>query len=100
MKINFNVDLVDLEGNKVQATDERGTALPHNENLGKLLGQVLATETQGDPIKYFEWAQKMHNGKEIDLDTSDQKTLQDFIKTTPKLTAIVKAQLLALFDKK
>lgn len=100
MKVNFNIPLKGLDGEKIQKQDRNGVDLPEFHNVGKSVAEVLATETTGDPLKYAEWARKMYNGQEIDLDTSDQKTLTEYITKSPKMTALLKDQALALLDKK
>jgi uncharacterized protein YecA (UPF0149 family) len=89
MKLNFNRALVDLDGNNIPAS-----------NLGKLLAQLMASQTKGDPFKFWEWSMAMHKGEVIDLDTSDQKTLQEFIKSNEQLTILAKAQALQIFEEK
>jgi hypothetical protein len=89
MKLNFNFNLVDLDGKEIE-----------NGNLGKILANNLINQTKGDAVKYWEWALALNKGQVIDLDTSDQDTLKTFIKDSEVLPVLTKAQSLAVFSKK
>jgi hypothetical protein len=89
MKLNFNFNLVDLDGKEIE-----------NGNLGKILANNLINQTKGDAVKYWEWALALNKGDIIDLDTSDQDTLKTFIKDSEVLPVLTKAQSLAVFAKK
>jgi hypothetical protein len=89
MKLNFNFNLVDLDGKEIE-----------NGNLGKILANNLINQTKGDAVKYWEWALALNKGEVIDLDTSDQETLKTFIKDSEVLPVLTKAQSLAVFAKK
>ena len=89
MKLNFNFNLVDLDGKEIE-----------NGNVGKILANNLINQTKGDAVKYWEWALALNKGEVIDLDTSDQETLKTFIKDSELLPVLTKAQSLAVFTKK
>lgn len=88
MKLNFNKSLVGLDG--VEIADS---------NMGKILAGHLAQSNKGDALKFWEIALKLQKGEEIDLDTSDQNTIKEFIKNAETLPNITKAQLLIVFNK-
>lgn len=88
MKLNFNKSLVNLEGNEIAGS-----------NMGKILANELVSSNKGDAIKFWETALKLQKGEEIDLDTSDQNTIRDFVKNTETLPNITKAQILLVFNK-
>lgn len=89
MKLNFNFNLVDLDGKEIE-----------NGNVGKILANNLINQTKGDAVKYWEWALALNKGDILDLDTSDQETLKTFIKDSEILPVLTKAQSLAIFTKK
>lgn len=89
MKLNFNFNLLDLDGKEI-----------NDANAGKLLANALINQTKGDAVKYWEWALALNKGDIIDLDTSDQDTLKTFVKDTEVLPVLTKAQLLGVFAKK
>lgn len=83
MKINFNFNLLDLDGNEIE-----------NSNVGKLIANMLVQQSKGDALKFWDWALDLNKGKELDLDSSDYETLKNFIKDNEQLTIIAKAQIL------
>lgn len=89
--LEFSKPLTDLEGNVVK--DERGKDVL----LSKVLASELAMSAKGDPLKYWDWAKKLSDGKPLELDPSDTSTLKEFIKTNERLTIMPKAQMLELF---
>jgi hypothetical protein len=88
MKLDFNFNLVDLDGNQIE-----------NANAGKLLANTLVQQSKGDALKYWEWALALNKGEVLDLDTSDQETLKNFIKDNENFAIIAKAQLLQVLKK-
>jgi hypothetical protein len=88
MKLNFNFNLVDLDGQEID-----------NANAGKLLANTLVQQTKGDALKFWEWALALNKGEIVDLDTSDQTTLKSFIKDSDSLSILGKGQLLQVFIK-
>ncbi len=93
MKVNFNVPILNLDGNALMDG-------PEPANLGRVLGNTLVAVTQGDVLKFYGWAMKMNNKEDVDLDKSDQKILRDFVESSTTLTILTKAQILNLLDKK
>jgi len=88
MKLNFNFNLVDLDGKEID-----------NANAGKLLANSLVQQSKGDALKFWEWALALNKGEELDLDSSDQETLKNFIKDSENFAIIAKAQLLKVLKK-
>jgi hypothetical protein len=89
MKLDFNFNLTDLDGQPIE-----------NANAGKLLANTLVQQTKGDAIKFLEWALSLNKGEIIDLDTSDQLTIKNFIKDSESLSILAKGQLLQVLSKK
>lgn len=88
MKLDFNFNLTDLDGQPIE-----------NANAGKLLANTLAQQSKGDALKFWEWALALNKGDVIDLDTSDQNTLKTFIKESDVLAILSKGQMLEVFKK-
>lgn len=88
MKLNFNFNLTDLDGKELE-----------NANAGKLLANTLIQQTKGDAVKYWEWALALNKGDILDLDSSDQETLKNFVKDSETITILAKAQVLNVFKK-
>lgn len=69
------------------------------QSLGENLGHIMASDnTASDPIKIAGWAKKLFNKEELDLDKSDQKVFEDFVRGTPQLTNLAKLQILEIWD--
>lgn len=88
MKLDFNFNLIDLDGNQIE-----------NANAGKLLANTLVQQAKGDAVKYWEWALSLNKGEILDLDSSDQETLKNFIKDSEALAVLAKGQLLQVLKK-
>ena len=86
MKLNFNFPIKGLDGTDLK-----------DSNAGKILANNLAGQPSGDIIKYWQWAQDIYAGKEIELDKSDTETLRNYIKTNLTLPIITKVQMLEAF---
>ena len=83
MKIDLNAPIIDLDGSNIQ-----------DSNMGKIVAQMLITETKGDALKFWDWAQKLYKGEVLDIDKSDQEVFKNFIKDSEKIPIITKAQIL------
>ena len=88
MKLDFNFNLTDLDGKDIE-----------NANAGKLLANTLAQQAKGDALKFWEWALALNKGEIVDLDSSDQTVLKNFIKESDALAILAKGQLLQVFKK-
>ena len=88
MKIDFNFNLLDLDGKEIEGA-----------NAGKLLANQLVNQAKGDAVKFWELSLKLYKGEVVDLDSSDQNTIKQFIKDSESLPVLTKAQLLLVFEK-
>jgi|SRR5690625_3535974 len=96
MKIDLNFNLKNLSGEDlITGKGENGETT--YQNAGKLLANLLVGQTEGDTIKYYDWALKLHGGNAIDLDRSDQDKLKKFIEGNKQMTILAKAQILEKF---
>jgi len=88
MKLDFNFDLLGLDQQPIK-----------DANAGKLLANALAQGSKGDALKFWDWAVGLNKGEILDLDSSDQETLKNFIKDSEGFTILAKAQLLQVLKK-
>jgi hypothetical protein len=86
MKLDLNFDLKDLAGNPIP-----------DANCGKVVANTLIQGAEGDALKFWGWATKLHNGEVLNLDDSDAETFKNFIKSSQSLTILLKSQVLLLF---
>lgn len=89
MKLNFNVSFKDLLGQSIIIEGEPA-------NIGKMLGQALASSNEGDALKMFDWAMKLYAGTELDLDRSDYDKMKSFINVSKVLSNLQKGQMLEI----
>ncbi|HEX4850147.1 MAG TPA: hypothetical protein VFV08_05030 [Puia sp.] len=94
MKLNFNIDILQLDGTPFK--DDAGNIL----NLGKVLANNLVSPAKGDIMKMFDWAKALYAGETIDLFPSDQELLKKTITDFPGVSLLVKARMLEVFEKK
>jgi hypothetical protein len=87
MKIDLNFELLGLDG--LAVLDQTGQTI----NAGKVIAQNLVQQSKGDALKFWDWAVALNKGDVLDLDTSDQETLKNFVKDG-ELPIITKAQIL------
>jgi hypothetical protein len=88
MKLNFNFDLLGLDQQPIEGA-----------NAGKLLANALAQGSKGDALKFWDWAVSLNKGEVLDLDSSDQETIKNFVKDSEGFTILAKAQLLQVLKK-
>lgn len=88
-KVNLNFNLKNLDGDEVVPT----------MNAGKLVAQTFANDLKGDALKLYTWAVELNAGNELSLDGSDFETFRNYIKTTDRLTAIAKGQIIQELNK-
>lgn len=88
MKVDLNFDLSELDGTPAQGI-----------NLGKIIAGSLVQQTKGDALKYWDWAVALNKGEALELDSSDQETLKNFVKENENMTIYVKAQFLMALKK-
>ena len=85
--VNLNVNLKDLEGKDIEG-----------QIIGKLVANIIATESKGDALKIFGWAVEMTKGNCLLLDKSDFLLFKGIISDNERLTILVKAQVLEILD--
>ena len=88
MKIDLNFELLGLDG--VSLLDQTGKTI----NAGKLIANSLVQQSKGDALKFWDWAVALNKGEVLDLDSSDQETIKNFVKDNEGLPIITKAQIL------
>jgi len=88
LKLNLDKDLLSLDGKPVD-----------NGNMAKVLANTLASTTQGSVFKFYDWAVKLWNEGEIEIDRSDKMLLMQFVESSMQLTILAKAQIMAEIDK-
>lgn len=91
MKLNFNVVLKNLVGETVK------------ENLGEILAHQLAvavTKTDEYVVKYMQWAFKLQEQQELEIEKKDSDHLKKFIVENSNITNLAKAPMLELFAPK
>ena len=76
-----------------------GEPFSTGETKGKVLANQLATSSEGDPIKYYDWATALWAGEPISVDQSDLSKLIEFVKASPNLVVLSRAQLLKALEK-
>jgi hypothetical protein len=84
IRVNFNTNLVGLDGEEIG-----------EDSLAKLVAGAMAASSEGDSVKMYHWATKLWDGKELLLDNSDFKAIENFIKDGKHhLTNLVRGQAL------
>jgi hypothetical protein len=86
IEVLFQGNITDLEGKDTET------------NKGKLVATWLSGATEGDALKYYDWALKLYSNKPISVDKSDFKKLREFIDTKTGASAFYKAQILNDLD--
>lgn len=88
MKLNFDKHILDLGGNPIQGA----------QKLGQFLAEMLVMQAEGNVLKHFDWALKLHKGEVIDLDKADKEYLKGFVENHKTTSILVKAQMLSTLD--
>jgi len=83
MKLLLDKNLIGLDGKD----------LP-DANMGKILANSLVNNTGADAIKYLDWALKLYNSEEIQLDDADYKKIYKEVENNKQFTRLVIAQIL------
>lgn len=79
--LNFNFNILDLDGKIIEAAV-------------RTVANHLVTKTEGDAIKYYDWATKIYKLESISVDAADYKTLYDSINLSPTMNIIAKGPIL------
>jgi hypothetical protein len=88
MIFNFNVAIFDLNTQPLKDDQQ------NDVTINKIIAGLLVNQSKGNALKFYDWAQKLHNGQNLDIDKSDVKILSEFIETNEQLTILAKAQIL------
>ena len=94
IKLDFNFNIIGLNGQP--AKDQFGKEI----HAGQFLANSLVSQTNGDIVKYMDWALAMHNGKPINVDMSDSDKLKEFIEEHKSMAILVKSQLIEVLKQK
>jgi hypothetical protein len=81
-EVNLNFKFKGLDGKELE------------QNAGTLLANLLSNSNTKTPVKFWEWAVKLHKAEAFEITTDDLKLLRDFIEGSEALTALAKAQIL------
>lgn len=92
MNIQFNKAMLNLADEPIK--DEKGNDL----TCGRVLANSLVNQSEGDSIKYLDWARKLYKGEPLNLDRSDRKNLEEFVQRAKDITVLAKGQLLEILD--
>lgn len=83
---NFAVALVNTKGEDT------------TQKLNEIFSDFLASETKGNARKLLYWAISLAKGELLTIDKADAKTLTDLVENTERMAALVKGQILNVFD--
>lgn len=90
MKINFKKDIKDLGGETLK-----------DSAVNKLLANALSGKTPDiEPIKAMDWALKLWNEGELELDDSDKSTLKEFVTKSDGFPNLAKYAIIKILDVK
>ena len=92
MKFEFNIALIDLDGNPLVVDDKELTA-------GRLLSNILKNSNRGNATKLYGIALDLYHCKPLYLDKADKKMLCEWIETEQNFTHLAKYQLLEILEK-
>ena len=87
MEIKFNRQVIGLNGQPLEGE--------HN-SLAKIIANLLAFATNGNPTKMMDWARELYGKGTITTDRTDAEFLEAFIKESPTLPNLTKEQALEL----
>ena len=87
MIVDLNKSLVDLDEKVIEGAE-----------MNKILANALQNSRNGDALKLWDWAVKLHSGKTLDLDPSDFNTLKKFIEDEQTFPVLTKAQMLSALN--
>lgn len=84
-KINLDFRIKNLDGNDMPGD---------SGHAGKLLANVISQMNGGNSIKLHDWALKLWNNQDLEIDDSDIKLLLSLIDSNENLFIISKAQMI------
>ena len=87
-KIDLNFELKDLNGNALQ-----GISI-----AGQFIANLLVGETQGDAVKFFDWAITLNKKEPINVDDADFTKIKELVRNSEKITILAKAPILKYLE--
>lgn len=90
MKINTTTPIKTLDG---ETLTENGKEI----TLGKMLSDTLGSTKSTDPIRAYEYAIKIRNEEEVEVDTQTMKLIKETV-TTSNLLPFVSGQILKYLE--
>lgn len=90
MKISLNFQIKNLSGDEISG--EMG-------NGDKILANLLSQTNKGNSIKLYDWALKLWNHQELELDDTDMDVLIGLVETSESLFVIAKAPIITHLKK-
>jgi hypothetical protein len=88
MKLSLDKKFKSLSGEELQGM-----------TMGQLLAEAISQSNKGNSIKIYNWALKLYNKEELEMDETDFKTLKDMVESNETLSNIIKAQLILELEK-
>lgn len=93
IKINLNKPAYNLDGTTLKKFDKHGNEVGE-DTLGIILASYLVAQSQGEALKYYDWAVSLYKGQELQVDKADFNKIKDFVETSQSLYILSKAQIL------
>lgn len=92
-KINLNIPLLDLNGNAVLEDNLKDTAF-----LNKRVAEVFYYGQTRSPLKYNNWALKLYNGEEIEVNEHEMEEIKQVIEASSMIGNFVKVAAINALD--
>lgn len=97
MKLNFNVQFTDIDGQDVV---QDGKPILIGKEFAKYLSIESHKDTGIEPLDALENALKMNRGEAIDLDKKEQAAYRDWVIKCNNMNVLLKGQIIAIMDAK
>lgn len=95
-KFDFNKPLIEMDGSKGKDVVDPKKDATLSKELARLI--LYSNMNQSELVlKYFGWGNDLNQTGILNLDQSDQETLEKFILSNPQLPVITKGQIMAVF---
>lgn len=88
MKLNLNWNLKDLDDKEIPSA-----------NVGKVIGQAIASTNKGNSLKLDDWARTLWKGKDLEIDNTDVEILLALVENNETLTILTKAAVRRYIEK-
>lgn len=91
MKLSFEKPLLGIDGKEI---------LDNNDplSMSKIVANLFANSQTQEPAKYVDWAIKIWNGQEIEVDRSDLEKIKTFITTHQGLSNLARVRILEVIE--